>query len=50
MTVKQVYINNKVYNEKGMNIQDTGESLILKESILCNNDATSEIEILQKLL
>ena len=42
MTVKQVYINNKVYNEKGMNIQDTGESLILKESILCN-DATSEI-------
>lgn len=42
MTVKQVYINNKVYNEKGLDIKDTGESLILKESILCN-DATSEI-------
>ncbi len=42
MTVKQVYINNKVYNEKGLDTKDTGESLILKESILCN-DATSEI-------
>ena len=42
MTVKKVYINNEVFNEKDLNVNGMGESLLIKEAILCN-DATSEI-------
>ena len=42
MTVKKVYINNEVFNEKDLNTNGMGESLLIKEAILCN-DATSEI-------
>lgn len=42
MTVKKVYINNEVFNEKDLNASGMGESLLIKEAILCN-DATSEI-------
>ncbi|WP_177163849.1 cation-translocating P-type ATPase [uncultured Fusobacterium sp.] len=42
MTVKKVYINNEVFNEKDLNANGIGESLLIKEAILCN-DATSEI-------
>ena len=42
MTVKKVYINNEVFNEKDLNVSGMGESLLIKEAILCN-DATSEI-------
>jgi Ca2+-transporting ATPase len=42
MTVKKVYINNEVFNEKDLNASGVGESLLIKEAILCN-DATSEI-------
>lgn len=42
MTVKKVYINNEVFNEKDLNTTGMGESLLIKEAILCN-DATSEI-------
>ena len=42
MTVKKVYINNEVFNEKDLNANGMGESLLIKEAILCN-DATSEI-------
>lgn len=42
MTVKKVYINNKVFNEKDLNVNGMGENLLIKEAILCN-DATSEI-------
>ena len=42
MTVKKVYINNEVFNEKDLNVNGMGENLLIKEAILCN-DATSEI-------
>lgn len=42
MTVKKVYINNEVFNEKDLNASGMGENLLIKEAILCN-DATSEI-------
>ena len=42
MTVKKVYINNEVFNEKDLNVNRMGENLLIKEAILCN-DATSEI-------
>lgn len=42
MTVKKVYINNEVFNEKDLNTTGMGEKLLIKEAILCN-DATSEI-------
>ena len=42
MTVKKVYINNEVFNEKDLNTTGMGENLLIKEAILCN-DATSEI-------
>ncbi len=42
MTVKKVYINNEVFNEKDLNVNGMGENLLIKETILCN-DATSEI-------
>ena len=42
MTVKKVYINNEVFNEKDLNANGMGENLLIKEAILCN-DATSEI-------
>lgn len=42
MTVKKVYINNEVFNEKDLNASGMGESLLIKEAILCN-DATNEI-------
>lgn len=42
MTVKKVYINNEVFNEKDLNVNGMGENLLIKEVILCN-DATSEI-------
>lgn len=42
MTVKKVYINNEVFNEKDLNASGIGENLLIKEAILCN-DATSEI-------
>lgn len=42
MTVKKVYINNEVFNEKDLNTNGIGENLLIKEAILCN-DATSEI-------
>lgn len=42
MTIKKVYINNEVFNEKDLNVNGMGENLLIKEAILCN-DATSEI-------
>lgn len=42
MTVKKVYINNEVFNEKDLNASGMGENLLIKEAILCN-DATNEI-------
>ena len=42
MTVKKVYINNKVSAENALDCQGTGENILLKEAILCN-DATGEI-------
>lgn len=42
MTVKKVYVNGKVVENSGLDISNRAESIILKESILCN-DATTEV-------
>lgn len=42
MTVKKVYVNEKVIDDSGLDISNKAEAIILRESILCN-DATTEV-------